>query len=332
MSGLPQVTIWDRVRSRVCCCLPSDKTNDGEMSHLLGTNYSLNNSSSEEADRLWRRGVELHSRGETAEAVEAFRKAVRLEPRRCDLLLHLGTALQDSYQLDDAAACYRKILDQLDSKNHSALYNLGYIYEEQGKYSEAISHFKSALNLAPRDTDALVNIGNCHMQTGDLDQAISAYRAVISLNPNCAIGHYNLGSALHAQRKLSLAASHFQNTIALEPNYADAHFNLGIVYQEQAQPALALQSYDHAYILDPNLTDAKLAADAIRGAAGISSPGEEKSSLVEQSSSAPTFHESNGKLDKKEENDLNGDSFSNSYHKKKNGTEPTTIEGHPPTR
>ncbi|KAK7236796.1 hypothetical protein SO694_000930109 [Aureococcus anophagefferens] len=91
---------------------------------------------------------------------------------------------RDAGDLDDAASCYRRVL-ALDADNHGALYNLGYIYEEQRRFADAIN-------------DARRSTGNCYMQMDDVGKAIATYEQVVRDDDDCAIGHYNLGSALHA--------------------------------------------------------------------------------------------------------------------------------------
>ena len=54
--------------------------------------------------------MDCHSRGELDKAVAQFMQAARLDGTRADILLHLGTALQDAGDLDDAASCYRRVL------------------------------------------------------------------------------------------------------------------------------------------------------------------------------------------------------------------------------
>lgn len=282
---------------RVCCCFMTGRTPAylaGETEHLLGGVARTTPSEKERelANRYWAKAVDCHSRGELDKAVAQFMQAARLDGTRADILLHLGTALQDAGDLDDAASCapaprppsrrarapraetpssvprplflgYRRVL-ALDADNHGALYNLGYIYEEQRRFSDAIKCFEDALRVAPRDSDAAINVGNCYMQMDLVTKAIATYESVVRDDDDCAIGHYNLGSALHARRDLDAAARHFSRTIALEPTYADAHFNLGIVHQELGQLADALTCYDAAAKLDEKLADAANAADFIR--------------------------------------------------------------------
>ena len=255
----------------VCCCLPGRKPDylqASETSHLLGASPSTEQPTAADRDlaqRYWAKAVDCHSRGDLDSAVAQFTRAAKLDPSRADVLLHLGTALQDRGDLDDAADCYRRVLS-LDPTNHGALYNLGYVYEEQRQFDDAIRCFDDALRVAPHDADAAINVGNCYMQMDDVARAIRTYEKVVERDDTCAIGHYNLGSACHARRDLDKAARHFSRTISLEPGYADAHFNLGIVHQERGRLEEALRCYDEAARLDSTLADAAAAADFVRRA------------------------------------------------------------------
>ena len=255
----------------VCCCLPGRKPDylqASETSHLLGASPSTEQPTAADRDlaqRYWAKAVDCHSRGDLDSAVAQFTRAAKLDPSRADVLLHLGTALQDRGDLDDAADCYRRVLS-LDPTNHGALYNLGYVYEEQRQFDDAIRCFDDALRVAPHDADAAINVGNCYMQLDDVARAIRTYEKVVERDDTCAIGHYNLGSACHARRDLDKAARHFSRTISLEPGYADAHFNLGIVHQERGRLEEALRCYDEAARLDSTLADAAAAADFVRRA------------------------------------------------------------------
>ena len=201
----------------VCCCLPGRKPDylqASETSHLLGASPSTEQPTAADRDlaqRYWAKAVDCHSRGDLDSAVAQFTRAAKLDPSRADVLLHLGTALQDRGDLDDAADCYRRVLS-LDPTNHGALYNLGYVYEEQRQFDDAIRCFDDALRVAPHDADAAINVGNCYMQMDDVARAIRTYEKVVERDDTCAIGHYNLGSACHARRDLDKAARHFSRT------------------------------------------------------------------------------------------------------------------------
>merc|ERR1719181_557298 len=96
----------------------------GETDHLLGGAARTSPSVKERelANRYWAKAVDCHSRGELDKAIAQFMQAARLDGTRADILLHLGTALQDAGDLDDAASCYRRVL-ALDADNHGALCN-----------------------------------------------------------------------------------------------------------------------------------------------------------------------------------------------------------------
>ena len=176
--------------ARLCCCRSHDRgraENPTEAEALLGDNHSQPNAKERDmAQKYYAKAVEYQSQGELQKAIAHFMQAVKLDGSRCDVLLHLGTALQDSGALDDATRCYQKALT-LETDNHSAWYNLGYIMEETHQLEEAIKCFSEAARLAPNDQDALVNRGNCYMQIGDIENAIHSYEMVLQADESSVI-------------------------------------------------------------------------------------------------------------------------------------------------
>ena len=137
--------------ARLCCCRSHDR---GRAENPTGRGAAWRQSRAAKregrdmAQKYYAKAVEYQSQGELQKAIAHFMQAVKLDGTRCDVLLHLGTALQDSGALDDATRCYQKALT-LETDNHSAWYNLGYIMEETHQLEEAIKCFSEASDLRP---------------------------------------------------------------------------------------------------------------------------------------------------------------------------------------
>ena len=105
----------------VCCCLPGRKPDylqASETSHLLGASPSTEQPTAADRDlaqRYWAKAVDCHSRGDLDSAVAQFTRAAKLDPSRADVLLHLGTALQDRGDLDDAIREMRMFIRSMGS-------------------------------------------------------------------------------------------------------------------------------------------------------------------------------------------------------------------------
>src|SRR5579871_1110344 len=59
-----------------------------------------------------------------------------------------------------------------DPKDYAAHFNLGFAYSMQEKYTEAISQYKTVLELKPGLYDAQLNLGMCLYRTKDFDAAL----------------------------------------------------------------------------------------------------------------------------------------------------------------
>lgn len=91
-----------------------------------------------------RRGIELHAQGRVADAVDAFRTGVALDPRSAELQTNLGTALMQLGRIDEARGVYERVLalDPADVGAHLAMYELE---QMAGNAPAAIAHQRSAL-------------------------------------------------------------------------------------------------------------------------------------------------------------------------------------------
>ncbi|HKH48846.1 MAG TPA: tetratricopeptide repeat protein [Thermoanaerobaculia bacterium] len=91
----------------------------------------------------------LHERGELAEAERCYRQAVEIDPDEPVSFFDLGVALQDQERFAEAAAVYEQAL-ALDDSFADAHYNLATVYESLGERQAAFRHFKSYKALIGR--------------------------------------------------------------------------------------------------------------------------------------------------------------------------------------
>jgi predicted O-linked N-acetylglucosamine transferase (SPINDLY family) len=93
-------------------------------------------------------GILFASRGQTGEAVTAFRRAVALRPHDANLLNNLGNSLRDLGHLDEAISTLRAAL-QADPAHARAYNNLGNALGDRGLADEAVACYRQALVAAP---------------------------------------------------------------------------------------------------------------------------------------------------------------------------------------
>uniref|UniRef100_A0A8C4YM99 Transmembrane O-mannosyltransferase targeting cadherins 1 n=1 Tax=Gopherus evgoodei TaxID=1825980 RepID=A0A8C4YM99_9SAUR len=128
--------------------------------------------------------------------------------------------------------------------NAKVHYNYANFLKDQGRNSEAIYHYKTALKLYPRHASALNNLGTL---TKDLVEAKEYYRRALQLNPQHNRALFNLGNLLKSQGKKEEAVFLLRDSIKYGPEFADAYSSLASLLAEQEQFKEAQEVY-HAGI------------------------------------------------------------------------------------
>lgn len=144
-------------------------------------------------------------------------------------------------------------------------YNLGQIYEEQGKYKEAAAAYKRAAplkineELGEREDELLsaqFNLANVYARLNDHAQAISTLQEVIRRLPRHHTPHYNLGLSLSALGKHQDAVNAFREAIALKADYAEAHYNMGLAHSKLEAYPQAVEAFKKAIEHKPDYAQA----------------------------------------------------------------------------
>lgn len=200
-------------------------------------------------------GNVFHVLGRLDEAVESFRKALKLTPEAVDVHLNLANTLRMQGKLDEAAESFRKAL-KLAPDRADAHFSLGNTLKAQGKLSEAIESLRSTLKLNPDHAEAYNNLGSVFQALGKRDEAVESFRKALLLNPGLAEAHNNMGNMLKDQNRLDEAAESFCKALSLNPVLAEAHNNLGSVLCEQGKLEDAVKNFHKALMLKPDFADA----------------------------------------------------------------------------
>jgi protein O-mannosyl-transferase len=177
--------------------------------------------------------------------------ALACTTNNCAAALHLGNALDQIGELDEAMIHYREAIKMCPEKP-DAYNNLGNDLRQQGKADEAITQYQAALRIKPDNADAHYNLGIAFRQQGKVDEAITQYQAALQINPGHAAAHINLGSALLQKGRVDEAIAHLQKALQLNPGNAQALNNLGTAFQQKGDMPEAIAQYQQAAQLDPS--------------------------------------------------------------------------------
>ena len=196
-------------------------------------------------------GNALKDQGKLNEAIDAYNKAISLNPNYGDAYTNLGTAHQDQGKLDEAIDAHKKSIS-LKPDYAVAYNNMGVVLQDQGKFEEAIDAYNKAISLNPNQAEPYSNIGNTLKDQGKLDEAIEAYNKAISIKPDYTDAYYNLGVALQEQGKLEEAINAYKKAISIKPSHAEAYINMGNAFYDQGKIDEAIEAYRKALSFNPN--------------------------------------------------------------------------------
>jgi protein O-mannosyl-transferase len=133
-------------------------------------------------------GLILTQAGRWTEAEAALRRAVAISPNDANVLNALGLITwQHDGHLGESAEYFSRALDvhsEPDDFNASLHSNLGAVYGQQGRFSDAIAQFKIAVQIAPHDPEYLTNLATAFRAVGRSDDARRALLAALAAAPD----------------------------------------------------------------------------------------------------------------------------------------------------
>jgi protein O-mannosyl-transferase len=158
----------------------------------------------------------------------------------------------------DTGTLWRHVL-KLDPNSSIAHYNLGKFLASQGKYGEAIAHYRQALNIRPEDTDARNNLGLVLAVRGEIEASLKELQKTLQIDPNHARAYFNMGRVFARQGDYEKAIPNFHRALELKPNEAEIHVALGNVLAAQGELGAATRRFEQAVTLKPEFAEAHVA-------------------------------------------------------------------------
>jgi tetratricopeptide (TPR) repeat protein len=135
-----------------------------------------------QAEAHFQEGLALEEAGAPIEkAIEAYRRAIELNPGAAGALVNLGTIYYRQRKYDEAESHYQKAI-AVDANYPLAHYNLGNLYDEQGDFTRAEQHYTTALQLNPNYADAHFNLALLSERRNDFLKAVRHWKSYLKLD------------------------------------------------------------------------------------------------------------------------------------------------------
>lgn len=168
---------------------------------------------------------------------------------------NLGNSYSDVGDMESALQAFERAVEINPTLSESRA-NLGNVYLKKGQIRQAISEYLEALRINPVDPKTHNNLGNAYTQRGSFGYAISEYQRAIELDPNFVDGYKNLAIVYSKQKRYSLAVSALNKTIYMGLADASCYSQLGDIYSQAGDYEQAKAQYNKALDLEHDCLDA----------------------------------------------------------------------------
>jgi Flp pilus assembly protein TadD len=182
-------------------------------------------------------GNELIADGDLEAGAEQLERFVEQMPAHVNVVPARET-LGSVYLLlgrDDAAAAQLLALLRRDPERRDTHMRLGEIRSTQGRFAEAIQHFRFLVEHRPQDTEALRKLGAALATAGQVESGAAVLERAARMAPRDVAVRLLFGRVLAMAGRLDEAAEQFGRAVDIEPRNDDARRDLARALAQAAR-------------------------------------------------------------------------------------------------
>jgi tetratricopeptide (TPR) repeat protein len=180
---------------------------------LLGRLYRLNN--------------------DLQKAESEFKTAVKLEPQSEEAVTTLAYLYNE---LGDTARATQVLSSVPNTQRSAKLYSaLGYTYEQQKEYKNAIESYRHAIELDRDNLDAIRGLAQNLLNDGQSDAALEQYKVIADANPEDAQTYVRIAEIYRKQGKFDLALENLKKAGSMVQDSFEVPYNIAAIYQAQGR-------------------------------------------------------------------------------------------------
>ncbi|BBB33543.1 conserved hypothetical protein [Thermotomaculum hydrothermale] len=183
-------------------------------------------------------------------------------------MISKGVEYHDKGMYREALDMYKKVL-KLNPDNVTALSETAFTYFAMGDYEKSLEY---ALKAARYKTNVLghiyTEIGNAFDALNKPYYALAYYREAIKKQPDYFLGYYNAGITLERLGYRDKAKECYKKALTLNPNHSSSTLMLGNYYYQNGCSISALLLFYRFLILEPDTQRSEAVFEAINDILG----------------------------------------------------------------
>jgi tetratricopeptide (TPR) repeat protein len=199
-------------------------------------------------------GIALGNLGKYDEAIQAFNKAIEINPRNESTWISKGVALGNLGKYGEAVQAFDRAIE-INPKNDVGWYLKGAALDHQGKVLEAIQACNNATEINPQDADAWYIEGKVLEDLGRYDEAIQAFDNSTQINPQNVDAWYDKGEELYWQGKYNESIQALDKVTEIDPQDAYAWYIKSMALEEQGKHNESEIAYSKSIEINPEIEE-----------------------------------------------------------------------------
>jgi tetratricopeptide (TPR) repeat protein/predicted Ser/Thr protein kinase len=195
-------------------------------------------------------GLKYSKAGQLPQALQAYAKAVQLDPQNAVYHYNLASAYQREDNLHNALQ-EAQLAESLDAQDADFPLLVGRIYHSLKQYTQAAAALERAIQRDPQNASLYGELGEICFDQGEALPALNAFIEASKLEPDNPLYLFRLAQLFYKADLLDEAKTLAQGAAKLAPDLAPTHNLLGMILFAAGEYKAAIKAQEEAMRLNP---------------------------------------------------------------------------------
>ncbi len=152
----------------------------------------------------------------------------------------------------EARIAYLKYLISKGEGDAEVCFQLAISFHGSGFVDSALTWYDMTIKKDPEHYKAFVNLGIIYDEQGRATQAERNFQTAVNLRPDDVLANSHLAFMLFQRKEYESAWDYLANALAIAPDHPQPHFYLAIFFWENRMFREALDEWENVLTLDPD--------------------------------------------------------------------------------
>ena len=207
------------------------------------------------------KGIEAHKSGKIKEADQLYTAILKVQPNNPDANHNLGVLAVGLGKINEALTFFKTALEVNPSVNQFWMSYIDALIKLE-KIEEANEILRKANDkeqqgmIFDKFEEVYNNMGVILKNKGYFEEAIGSFSQALKIKPDYAEAYNNLGTVQMEKSDTEAAIKSFKRALKIKPNTPEVYINLGAVHYIKGELDAAVENYKQALKINPFTAEA----------------------------------------------------------------------------